>query len=734
MGTYIAHRSHVGENEREQLLADHLTNVADMAKRFATSFAADLAYECGLVHDVGKYSDEFQKRIHGASFRTDHATAGGQLLLETYRDTPCAKLAKLMAYCVMGHHGGLPNGGTTQDDSDSGTLSGRLQKKIPSYAAYQMELQMEPRLKPLDFTPKNGFGVAFLTRMVYSALVDADWLDTEAFCNDGGAVRGGFSSIAELQKRLSLETERFLHAVADHNELNMRRNDLLRNCMEKASHSSGVFTLTAPTGSGKTIASLAFALNHAVAQGKKRVIYIVPYNTIIEQNAAVFEKVLGQENVLRHYSDVDYDDDENEIARNKHHSVENWDYPLIVTSSVQFFESLFANKSSRCRKLHNIAESVLIFDEAQMIPQPYLTPCVKAIRELVEHYACTAVLATATQSALDRHFNGMKIKEIAENPKELYTALKRAKIQILQESLTEEALAKRLAENKQVLCIVNTRKKAQSLYQVLLDRDIVCEEGMYHLSTTMYPAHRKRVLEEIRSRLKDDLQCCVISTSLVEAGVDLDFETVYRERAGLDSVVQAAGRCNRENKRNIEDSIVYVFTMTEGTLPQNIQPNIDAMRQVERKYTDVAEPEAIKAYFERLYYNKGEEALDAKDIVKAFDDGLKNKLSFPFKEVAKQFRLIDDKMTKMVYILKEVPNLEEQVREVVRCGDKRERSLFRTLGAYGVSLYKDTDYKALEELGAIEVLDEQIALLSREYYDECYGVTLSPEGGQGIFV
>jgi CRISPR-associated endonuclease/helicase Cas3 len=515
-------------------------------------------------------------------------------------------LGVLAAYCVAGHHGGLPNGGNRkQARSDLGdtSLFGRLTRGVEDYQHYKNETVVPLLERPaVSKNWKDGFDAAFFVRMVFSALVDADRLNTEDFYHHGNAPRGGFEDVNALFSKLYDTAEKFLKAEKTDNSneiLRQVRNTLLKDCLSRAESPKGLFKLTAPTGSGKTISSLAFALKHASTHGMKRVIYIVPYNTIIEQNAAVFEDILGARNVLRHNSDVQYDDDDENIeTMNKKFSAENWDFPVIVTSSVQFFESLFSNKPSACRKLHNIAGSVLVFDEAQMIPVPYLFPCVRAVETLVTQYGCSAVLATATQSAIDPYFKRIAPVEISSNPTESYKSLKRTEISIIDEPLDDENLTVRLLQSKSVLCVVNTRVHAQELFQKLRAS---APEGSFHLSTTMYPAHRKRVLAEIRNRLKNKQPCRVVSTSLVEAGVDLDFETVYREQAGLDSIIQAAGRCNREGRRAAGNSIVYVFTSAEHKPPRMILPNIGAYSQIAGKFADLAGLDAIKAYFTQLF-------------------------------------------------------------------------------------------------------------------------------------
>ena len=641
-------------------------------------------------------------------------------------------LGMLVAYCIMGHHGGLPDGGSGSDSDGEPTLQGRIRKPCPDIDTSLNEY-FPPPLTPPKIPVTDGFGAAFFIRMLFSTLVDADYLNTEAFLLKGGYARGGFSDIAELEKRLLARVETFLCADNAPGSLYDLRNALLRNCLSAAENDSGLYTLTAPTGSGKTIASLAFALSHAVRHGKRRVIYIVPYNTIIEQNAAEFEKTVGAENVLQHHSNVHYDskdgpDNESQPysaeESRKRYSTENWDYPIIVTSNVQFFESLFAARPGKCRKLHNLADSVLIFDEAQMIPIPYLKPCTRAIQELVQNYGCTAVLTTATQSALDSYFGSLQPKEITENLDDLYRALRRTTISVVQEPFSEESLASRLADSERVLCIVNSRKSAQRVFAEL---HLLETEGTFHLSTTMYPKHRSRVLKKIRDRLSDEKKppCRVVSTSLVEAGVNLDFPVVYREQAGLDSVIQAAGRCNREGNLAPDESIVYIFTFDGRRTVSAQQANVDAFKQIARRYQDLGAPETIHAYFEQLFYNKGDAALDQKSVLPQFNQGL-GAFSFPFRTVAKEFRIIEQN-TQDIYMLSACPELEQRLRN-----GERNRELFRELGSYSISLYEN-DIQALLDLGQLERLDEGVLLMQGVFYDENYGVSLLPKGGSAIF-
>ncbi|CDZ25097.1 hypothetical protein CCDG5_2005 [[Clostridium] cellulosi] len=702
-----------------QLLTEHLKNVAERAREFADPFnSGEIAWLCGLLHDIGKYTAKFQRRLREGGNLVDHSTAGAVEANKLYGD-----LGFLLGYCIAGHHSGLPDGGKNADTQDDATLRGRLKKQIENYEHYKEEINpiISPDCRiPIRPLYKIGFSLAFYLRMLYSCLVDADFLDTERSMN-GDVDRKIGESIQALYEKL----EQFLPKFAKSDTpINKKRTHILNTCLQKAEMDKGAYTLTVPTGGGKTIASLAFALRHAKIHKLQRIIYVIPYNSIIEQNAAVFKGILGEENVLEHHSNFNYDDSSEMLTRQRL-ATENWDMPVIVTTTVQFFESLFGNRPSKCRKLHNIVNSVIVFDEAQMIPLPYLQPCVRAIAELVYNYGCTAVLCSATQPALDSFFpKELEVKEICEDKKELYEFFRRTTLQFVG-PLSDEELAAKLNTYNQVLCIVRTRKQAQAVFNLLN------KEGAFHLSTMMYPKHRSQTLERIKCRLDHKLPCRVVATSLVEAGVDLDFPVVYRAAAGLDSDIQAAGRCNREGKNGI--SPVYIFE-PEG----KYQHNSDEQRRWEAFADSVAKqfkedpmsPEAITAYFTQLYYAE-DKGLDAKSVIKRFEDGYEKDLSFPFAEVAQKFKLIDDKETRTVLIpdCDEAKELADKLRE-----GQHSRQLLRKVQQYSVNIYEN-HYRALYDAGCISAVDSEIAVLTDDHkYSRETGLDASVDTGVGFFV
>ena len=709
---YIAHI----DGERIQTIKEHLEGTAKLSGEFAEKFGKqDWGYCCGMLHDIGKYSIDFQKRILGENnYRVDHSTAGARVCLEK------GGKYSFLEYCIAGHHAGLPNYGNNYDESTDSTLSGRRLKKLSDYQAYQTEIEV-PAINsmPIDLkrTVNPDFSLSVFMRMIYSCLVDADFLDTEAFMREGKQGRNSGENIEILFKKLENYISGWLKNQ-DIDTVNGRRTEILKNCLEMGKTEKGLFRLTVPTGGGKTVASLAFALRHALENKMDRIIYVIPYTSIIEQNAKVFRDILGEENVLENHCNVDYESSEELLPMQL--ASENWDKPIVVTTNVQFFESLFANKSSKCRKLHNIANSVIIFDEVQMLPNDYLKPCIAMIEELINNYQVSAVLCTATQPALASFFHeGISAKELCPRMEEQFEFFKRTVFENVG-VLTENDLIQRLEKEYQALCIVNTKKRAQRIYKQLEG------EGVYHLSTSMYPKHRRRILREIRERLQKNKKCILISTSLVEAGVDLDFQSVYRELAGVDSMIQAAGRCNREGLRPEKESKVYIFQFEgkENVLGQRQQ--IDVAKSVIADNRDISDMESITQYFEMLYHIKGD-SLDKKKIL----DEFRNK-RYNFAKVGKEFKLIEQN-TKTIFI-----NYETEANETLCLLKERgfTRSGMRKASQYCITVYEN-EFNKLYGIGSIQPISEDIEdfyeLRDKEKYTEKIGLELELDDGAAVF-
>ena len=713
MNMLLAHGA-TDEHPEGQSIEAHLKGTGELAETFAAEFgAAANGKLCGLAHDIGKYSDEFQLRLRGGK-KVDHATAGA---------IECFKIkAAFEAVCVIGHHSGLPNvGHKDADTTESQTFFGRkLRAEQGGIPDYRKNWNGHIALPQDYFRPSGrGFATAFYIRMLYSCLVDADYIDTETFMN-GDAGRGNYEPLSALCDKLTAYISKWNNPTR---EIDILRQKILNSCIEKASAPRGIFSLTVPTGGGKTVASMAFALNHAAANSMKRIIYVIPYTSIIEQNAKVFRDILGQENVVEHHSSVSYELSENadELEYRSALATENWDAPVIVTTAVQFFESLYANRSSKCRKLHNIANSVIIFDEAQMIPSNNLRPCVAAFAELVRAYNATAVLCTATQPAIDEmlleYSKKESVVELCPDVDGMFEKFRRTSFE-KEGRLTTDELVSRLESQQQVLCIVNTRKFAQEVYEALPS------EGRFHLSTLMCPVHRKQKLDEIRERLKSGKTCRVVSTSLIEAGVDVDFPRVFREMAGLDSILQAAGRCNREGKRSAESSIVTVFE-SENKVNKLIAVNRDAAEETVRDWTQPNTTSTIERYFKA--YRDFLRNDDKSGVITASEKGISG-CGLPFEWIAKEFKLIDQNTFTVYISVGEGKELISRLRE-----GERSRELYRKAGMYSVSIYEN-HFNALINAGAAEPFGDDAAILTDlSLYSDEKGLATDVRDGSALF-
>ncbi len=723
---FYAHSTESKIKDGWQPLDKHLRNVAYLSEFFASVFNAEKWGELsGLLHDAGKASKAFQCRLEGHSDRVDHSTFGARLAWEKG-----GRLGILLAYAIAGHHGGLLDGGEQE-----GQLHFRLKYgKVPPEVVFPSEINSQEELLPPFKLTKDraGFTLSFFTRMIFSCLVDADFLDTEAFCNPEKSQDRPSAMTKQLFVDLKKTFDKHLadkirNATAT--PVNQARQAVLAQCREKAKLPPGFFSLTVPTGGGKTFSSLAFALDHVVSNpaGLRRIIYAIPFTSIIEQNAKVFQEALGREHVLEHHCNYKESDELEDSVYNRRRGLvaENWDTPLVVTTNVQFFESLFGNKPSRCRKLHNIAKSIIVLDEAQAIPTEYLEPCLAALRELVEHYGCTVVLCTATQPALDDKSSLRMalpaVTEIVDDPLQLFKDLSRTEVEFIGK-LSDSELVERLQAESRVLCILPTKAQTRAVFEQVRNA-----EGVFHLSTNMYPIHRRRVLEEIRACLKAEKHCRVLSTSLVEAGVDLDFPVVYRATAGLDSIAQAAGRCNREGKLAGKGKVFVFDTEKLPSMPW-LKRCMSRAAETLRTLPE-AEPlglEAMRRYFELLY---DVQELDKKQIMPRLNC-LTRDIHFPFQTIAKDFRFIEDDTIGIIVPIE--PVAEMLVRELRYT--EFPRMILRKLQQYSISV-RTRDYAALNAAGALEVIREEFPVLRNfEAYREDVGLCVEkgevwkPEG------
>ena len=702
---YYAH-SLEGKSEQDwQPLDEHLKKVAGRATNFASVFGASKwAYLAGLLHDVGKYSDDFQvKRLRASNMATkgsvDHSSPGAIFIYNLLADK-----GKMIAYTIAGHHGGLPNG----KDNSSSNLAARLKKTLPDFSSFIGALSPLPEPDEFPFQPDRnrlGFQISFFIRMLYSCLVDADFIDTEQFLDHARAsLRGGYPYLAEMQVRLNghLHT---LQEKAIKTVVNNFRAAILTQCLEAANNKTGFFSLTVPTGGGKTLSSLAFAMRHTLKNNLRRIIYVLPYTSIIEQNASVFRDIFGNDAVLEHHSNFEPEKED----RRSRLSAENWDAPLIVTTSVQFYESLFSNRPSRCRRIHNIAGSVVILDEAQTIPVSFLEPCLESLRELVSVYRTTVVLCTATQPAVNRNESfpaGLEnVTEIIDDPPGLYLSLKRIKVKDLG-CLDDTEIVSRLSTHPQVLCIVNTRKTARRIFTTLRNShpDENDTHRCYHLSALMCPKHRSQVIRQIKQQLAEGKACRVVSTQLIEAGVDIDFPFVYRAPAGIDSLAQAAGRCNREGR--LEDKgQLFIFSHPEPPPPGYFRRRADIAAEVMRHHDDPLSLESVEEFFKFLYWRQRDH-LDENGILEDLNAGTR-KGDFPFKDIAERFKLIKDSMVSIIIPFdNEANNLIQSIRFAEdNFGSSRRAQQYTVQVPPWEANY-------LEESGAIEIINNQFRVLS----------------------
>ncbi len=733
--------AHISQDGREQTLLQHLQGTAAYCGRFAAAFSAqDYAVQMALAHDIGKYSEKFQtylRQVHAEPdkhhAKTDHATAGAKELHKL-------RGMEFAAIAAIGHHSGLPDLGLQKLPTIGGSAYyDRLQKEVESYDAWRSEVSLQTARLPA--IKGDAFAFGFFIRQLYSCLVDADFLDTEAFMR-GQARVSNAEELSSLWEKLQAYIAPWLQRqeqdapCTPNAAVNCHRNEILRACLQQAEGEKGLYTLTVPTGGGKTIASLAFALRHAMQHKEiQRIIYVIPYKSIIEQNADVFRTVLGAENVLEHHADVVFDaaenGDETPEALRWRHASENWDMPLVVTTNVQFFESLFAAKSSRCRKLHHLANSVIIFDEAQMLPLDFLKPCVRAIEELAVNYGATAVLCTATQPALDGLFSkGCTLREIVPDVRAQFDAFRRYRIEdIGKQSL--EGIADQMAQAQQALAIVNTRVQAQALFEQLP------QEGRFHLSTFMTPHDRRRVLNDVRDCLQQGRPCLLAATSLVEAGVDLDFPMVLRERAGLDSILQAAGRCNREGRRSVESSNVYIFDL-EKSPPKDVAAAATILRELQskRRYEaqqaqgeakrvfDFTAPETIESYFLKLHQDF-EGRLDREEILALLTKGANIQL----REVSERFKLMPQEQYQILVVQDETAQLLLQDFQK----GFMSRARWRRAAPYMVSVYP-YHYAKICAAGALEIKKGFAVLTDDSLYNPETGLALQPEEGKGFLL
>lgn len=723
--------AHIGEQAEEvQTIEEHSKNTAELCKEFSIPILKDTMYVLGMLHDVGKYQESFQRRIRGEKINVEHSVCGALVAKETYPNA----VGLLMEYCILGHHSGIPDGGYKNDTPDMSTLCGRMKRQFEDYSKYKEELEF-PQIKTeevisflqMDCGTNKELLIdkfSFLTRYCFSCLTDADSIDTANFCN-GEVVRQLEANYKECLGKVNDKLSSFNCITS----LQKARGNLQRQVFEKTKINAEIYLLNMPTGSGKTLCSVKFALERVIREGKKRIIYIIPYNSIIDQTAQVFENLFGDDvEILRHQSTFFYENNVSGCSRNESEdyniiaksATENWNVAtIIITTAVQFFESIYSNKRGKLRKFHNMADSVLVFDEAHMMPIDYLQPCLRAIVYITKYLRSEAVFLTATMPDFPKLISqyaleNSRIVNLIDDSS-LFSEFQKCEYCYIGE-LAEEEILEKSTVFPSSLIVVNTRQTSRSLYQK-------CGGKKYHLSTYMTSFDRKRVLSEISNELEkleidfpdcqdvpENRRITIISTSLIEAGVDLDVFAVFRELSGLDSILQAGGRCNREGKRMLAE--VSVFELKgERKKSQDVKCNIT--KGIIDRYEDISCQQSIQEYYDRLFFMRREEIRQH-----VISQDCSNISSIPFHKYAEEFELIDSKTVSIV-----VPR-DEMSQKMVDSLKYTSGSinLSRKLQKYTCSVYQ----KELEDLLSQHVVDSFgtgiWCLTNADYYDEEIGI------------
>ena len=733
-------------------LEEHLQAVSSRARQHCAAFSAESwGRAAGLWHDLGKYSQRFQEYLRAAGEqvqqsgaelpgaqdefargRVDHSTAGA---VHAQRQNP--RYGRMLAYVIAGHHAGLADRG---DPQMPGTITARLEKRDPviadalARAPEHLLNERTPELPQLNWTTVHegacgcggAFSLAFFTRMVFSALVDADYLATEDFVAPERASprRVDPPGLRDLAGIIESEIARLgrqkLQSAGEQRVMESRAA-VARDCAAAAERAPGFFTLTVPTGGGKTLSSMLLALRHAARHDLRRVIVAVPFTSIIDQNAAVYSDLLGASTVLEHHSNLDPRRETTWRAL----ASQNWDAPVIVTTTVQLFESLYASRSAACRKLHNLARSVIVLDEVQALPPHLLAPILACLRELVANYGCSIVLSTATQPALarrDRFELGLPYEprhEIIRDVPALFAALKRTQVRSVGPRSDPDVI-QRLMRDPSALAIVNTRRHAAALFKLLQEKD----SKALHLSALMCPAHRAIVLAKIRQRLVHGADCRLVSTQVIEAGVDVDFGFVMRALAGLDSIAQSAGRCNRGGRHHSGKVEVFIpDSQSEGQLPEAIRRGRDAAQHVlEEHADDLLGQDAIRTYFDQLYMKRGSQ-FDTRRVLECFALAAEATgevdFQFDFKTASERFMMIDGGQQGVV-----VPFKDEGRRLVnaLMQGQIPDRDTWKALQRFSVNVYQPTLRPLLESGVVKETPAGVLALADARAYDPHFGL------------
>lgn len=725
---YIAHKN---DKNEIQTVKQHSENTAKLCREFSVDILKDAMYAMGLMHDIGKYQKDFQLRINGKNIRVEHSTCGALAAADYYKDA----FLFLCEYCITGHHSGIPDYGFKNITTDPTSVASRKSHHFQDYSAYKNEFEIpkvdNEKLKKFiyeDCTNKEKLKedltekFAFITRYCFSCLTDADSLDTAKFCN-GEQNRTLKSDFKECLDKVNIKLNSFT-AVTD---LQKTRSLLQRQVYKRIDEQAAIYLMNMPTGSGKTLCSVKFALERAIKSGKKRIIYIIPYNSIIDQTSDVFDELFGDSaNILRHQSTFSYDDIEDKEEDYKltaKLATENWDADFIITTAVQFFESIYSNKRGKLRKLHNMADSILIFDEAHLMPRNYLQPCLRAISYITKYLNSEAVFLTATmpnfKKLIDEYaMKNLTVLDLVENKKD-FSRFSKCEYKFIG-GQSFENLAQKSFNSPSSLIIVNKRASAKKLFSL-------CQGKKYHLSTYMTAFDRKNVIDEIKSeraKLENDYpefknvpgerRITVISTSLIEAGVDLDFFTVLRELSGLDSILQAGGRCNREGKRKSAEVSIFTLDSERGKPSSDERANIT--RGIIKEFSDISSPESIGAYYERLFFSQRDEI--TKNSISSISPSPQ---IINFKEYAEKFELIESKTVSIIVARDKTSNELIDKIKFTKLAEQRK------LQKYACTVYQN-EFDELLRQHVVDDFESGIYCLTNpDYYDAATGIRFEGE-------
>lgn len=727
---FIAHIKKEDEVWKIHSLEDHLLSVSHLSGDFADKFGAcSFGRLIGLWHDLGKYKVEFQERIgiksgydveahlEGKTAKSvKHAVTGAIYTLERFQNSEILK--KLVAMPILCHHSGLRNFGIDINSQISDPIETEHLAKVRDAIPSNISLGVE--LRPLS---RSFSDHSLLIRMLFSSLIDADRLDTEKFMSpEKFKERYHKTILLEDLNKLLTDSLSKMGKNSEKTKLNVIRENI-RNVVEsKSTTTPGFFTLTVPTGGGKTLTSLSFALKHALANKMDRIIYAVPYLSIIEQTGTIFKQILGEDSIVEHHSSIDVahgtENQQNRLL------TENWDHPLIVTTNIQLFESLFSSKTTKLRKIHNLTNSVIILDEAQMIPPDFLQPIIRVMKELVKYYNVTFILCTATQPAfgsrdsINFKFDGIdNAVELAPDPSKLFEDLVRVKINKPEDrKYTHTEIAHEINKNHQCLVIVNRKEDAFGIYSHIYG----CK---YYLTTNLCAEHRRNILTQIKDHLGRNESVIVVSTQLIEAGVDIDFPVVFRAVSGLDSIAQAAGRCNREgllkdSNGNSKYGEVFLFHPEKSSPVGHLRQAEQAGMACINQFDNLINPEAFESYFNELFWVKGDLGLDKHGIHKL------GQILY-FEEINEKFRIIKEDVKQVIVPYGDGKSIIEEIQAIQKKKWNIDYKIIKKAQRYSVNIRTDI-YSRLLSDGVIFEVEGIVGYLENTlYYDDLVGFQIS---------